>query len=262
MTGSLELGFRNRAGFAKGIYYLHDLIPFTFYGKTYDGNLKRMKKNARTIVTVSGHSKNEITRLLEVDEDRVCIEVIPNGWEHFKDIEPDTGIFDRYPELKPGQYFLSVGNISPHKNFQLIYEIAKGMKNSVFVIAGDMNRGLPVDVSDVSNMIFTGHLSGRETKALMMNCRAFIFPSLAEGMGIPPLEALSCRVPVCVSDIPVMHEIFGESVHYFDPCDKKVDLRKMINEPVDPHENVLNSLSWDKSAERLYSLIKKSLGKV
>ncbi len=271
LTNAMEIRFRNSAGCVKGIYYLHDLIPLTFYGNKpvhgrkdivgaagngYYRNLMRMIRNAEKIVTVSEYSKQEIIRYLGVEENKVA--VVAGGWDHFKDIKPDNRIFERYPELKEGQYFFSLGSISPHKNFRLIYEFAKRDRDSAFVIAGRMNRGLPVDVSDAENLILMGGLSDGEIKALMKKCKAFIFPSLVEGMGIPPLEALSCGVPVCVSDIPVLHEFCGGSVHYFNPNDREIDLESLITEKVDAPEFALNRVSWNKAAADLYSLIMQS----
>ena len=272
LTDSLELRFRNRAGHAKGIFYLHDVIPLSFYGeksvcgrkdmteaagKAYHRNIKRMKRNALAIVTVSDFSKAEIMRCLDVDGNRVA--VIKNGWEHFRDIRPDMHIFERFRGLKEKQYFFSLGSISPHKNFGFIYEMAKRNKAFTFVIAGRMNRGLQADVSDADNLVFTGGLTDGQIKALMMNCKAFLFPSFIEGMGLPVLEALSCGAEVCVSDIPVMHEYAGGSVHYFDPEDAGLDIESLINERVSKAETALENFSWNKAAEDLYALIMKYL---
>ena len=273
-NNAIELRFRNKAGYAKGIYYLHDLIPITYYGKKpvnnkkdiitavdkdYYRNLVKLIINAETIVTVSEYSKQEIVKYLEVEDDKVS--VVKSGWEHYKEIEQDKSIFEKYKELKSGQYYFSLGSISPHKNFQLIYELAKRNADSFFVVTGGMNRGLPVEVSNMKNLLFTGQLSDGEIKALMMNCKAFIFPSFVEGMGFPPLEALSCGVPVCVSDIPVLHEFCGDSVHYFDPYNPEIDLEAMLSQKVEKPEDALECLSWDKTTEELYSLIMQSLNK-
>ncbi|MCR4690462.1 MAG: glycosyltransferase family 4 protein [Lachnospiraceae bacterium] len=269
-----ELRFRNRAGRAKGIYYLHDLIPITFYGadfadgkkdtvktagKQYERNLRRMKKNAEKIVTVSEYSKQEILRYLDVEKDRVV--VVPNGWEHYEEIEPNERIFEKFPKLKEEPYFFSLGGISPHKNFGLICKLAKSNKNANFVIAGDVNRGLETEVPDLKNLIFTGRLTDGEIKALMEGCRAFIFPSLAEGMGLPHLEALSCGADVLVSDIPVMHEVCGGSVRYFDPRNGEVDLETLLAEQVELPQKVLERFSWDLAAEKISNLILEALGR-
>ncbi len=66
-------------------------------------------------------------------------------------------------------------------------------------------------------MIFTGKVEDDEIKALYMNAIAFVFPSLYEGFGIPPLEAMECGCPVAVSDIDVLHEVCGDAALYFDP---------------------------------------------
>ena len=85
----------------------------------------------------------------------------------------------------------------------------------------------------------------------MKNCKAFLFPSFYEGFGIPPLEAMSTGCPVIVSDIPVMHEIFGDSVHYINPNEPDVNIDKYIQASDDKTKSALCKYSWKDSAEML-----------
>ena len=92
---------------------------------------------------------------------------------------------------------------------------------------------------------------------LMQNCKAFLFPSFYEGFGIPPLEAMSTGCQIVVSDIPVMHEIFGDSVHYIDPNSADIDLKELLAQPVSSTAPILEKYSWEKSAKVLFDCLKE-----
>ena len=108
-----------------------------------------------------------------------------------------------------------------------------------------------------SNVIFTGYISDEQIKTLMRNCKAFIYPSLYDGFGLPPLEALSQGAQVICSNAACLTEVYGNSVHYIDPYDADVDLNSLLDKYVDTPEAVLNKYSWEKSARELYDLLKK-----
>ena len=94
-------------------------------------------------------------------------------------------------------------------------------------------------------------VTDEEAKTLMRDCKAFLFPSIYEGFGIPPLEAVSAGTKkIVVSDIPVMHEIFEEDANYID-LNEDVKIEKL-------HKcsgNVLKKYSWIESSEKLYQMI-------
>ena len=88
----------------------------------------------------------------------------------------------------------------------------------------------------------------------MANCKAFLFPTLYEGFGIPPLEAVACGVPrIVVSDTPCMHEIYGENAEYLNPRDYQVRLQMPLNRQ-EVNSN-LKKYSWKESAEKLKTLL-------
>ena len=96
-------------------------------------------------------------------------------------------------------------------------------------------------------MKLLGYVSDEEAKTLMRDCKAFLFPSIYEGFGIPPLEAMSAGCKrIIVSDTEVMHEIFGDSVEYINI--KKEEITFSEND-------VLSTYSWEKSALQLRLLI-------
>lgn len=92
----------------------------------------------------------------------------------------------------------------------------------------------------------------------MANCKAFIFPSIYEGFGIPPMEAMAENAPVIVSNKACMPEIYGKSVHYIDPYNyKNINIENILLEKVKNPELILEKYSWKKSADKLYNLLKK-----
>lgn len=129
--------------------------------------------------------------------------------------------------LVPIPYFLCVGNAYPHKNLSLVIDALERSKTKAKVVfAGKEDffykrlrreitrRGLS------SRVIFFGAADDLSLRSLYTHAQALLFPSLMEGFGLPPLEALSLGCPVIASDIPVHKEILKDLVTYFSPIDR------------------------------------------
>lgn len=210
---------------------------------------------AQRIVTVSRYSASEIMRWYGVPPERITI--AGNGWEHITRIEVDDGIFARFPALAAGGYFLALGSRAPNKNFQWIARSAACNPKALFAIAGGRLKSAHADTEDsVDNMKFLGRVTDGEMKALLLRCRALVFPSEEEGFGIPPLEALSLGRPVLVADRPPMREIYGEAVHYI-PTEtigsQDNGLENGMSGPVEPPGDVLARHTWDNVAHAVLS---------
>lgn len=251
------INFANRISvFGGGINFLHDIIPLSFYGehnKKYHHRLKKMLSKSDCLIVPSQFTQQDIKEAIHCN----CkMEVIHLGWQHYLQIQEDDEIFNLFSTIKKQNYYYTISSISPHKNLKFIYELAKKNPDDFFVITGGMNRGYGFDFKKLNNLVFTGRISDEQSKSLMMNCKAFIFPSLYEGAGLPPLEALSCEVPVLASDIGAVHEYCGDAVHYFNPKDYAVDLQNIIKSKVSDSKKVLEQLSWDKAAADLKNIIR------
>ena len=248
-----------------GIVTVHDVKPivhpeyysrlFVLWYRILFGNEFR---RAEMIVTVSRFSAVEMIRHCHVRPDR--IHVIPDGWQHYERVEYDPNALIRYG-LEKGNYYFSLGSKDPCKNLKWIMESARLNPEMIFAVSGNVNRSVFSDAMQgdgadgkPDNVRLLGYVTDEEAKTLMRDCKAFLFPSFYEGFGIPPLEALSAGCPcIVVSDIPVMHEIFGENAVYIDPeipggfsC-HKVDGRK-----------ALAKYSWEKSARQLLRVLQRS----
>ena len=115
---------------------------------------------------------------------------------------------------------------------------------------------------------FLGRVSDKELVQLYQNAKFFIFPSLYEGFGIPPLEAQACGCPVISSNAASLPEVLKESAIYFEPNDVNsiraaiefVNLDTVLTEKlvIDGYENI-KRFSWDKSAQKLNEIIDQVL---
>ena len=260
--GGISLNLCNVAPLpSPGIVTVHDIKPIVhpeYYSEKfvlwYRLLLKNTFQRARMILTVSKFSAKEIRRFYRIDPQRISI--TPEGWQQFERFDYDEYALDRYG-LEKGTYYFSMGSRDPAKNLKWVFESARSNPDMVYAVSGNVNRnvfaGSEADSSEQvpENVKFLGYVRDEEAKTLMRDCKAFLFPSFYEGFGLPPLEALSAGCPcVVVSDIPVMHEIFGDEAVYIDP-NKAEDFtcRKM------DAERILARYSWKKSAKKLLRIL-------
>ena len=249
---------------------IYDCIP-----EMYPGNYKRsfiynlgykvrmlQRRNAilnsKLIVTDSEDAKKQIVHYYHPDPDK--IHVVYGAWQHFRSVARDDSVFDKYPILREKEFFFSLGSRFQHKNNDWIFAAAKQNQDFLFVVTGynDVSCYSQAIVEQrPENVIFTGYLSDGEIKTLMSECRAFIHPSLTEGFGMPPLEALSCGAEIIVSDASCLPEIYKDSAHYIRPDDyENINMDRILSQPVGDPSLTLSRYSWKKSALKLMDCIR------
>ncbi len=214
-------------------------------------------KKAKLVLTDSHDAKEDIINIYKVPEEK--INVIPCGWQHFNRVVEDEGIISKL-NLEGSDFFFSLGSRLPHKNIKWISFAAKKNPQYKFVISGSNTRHVSLDFEGEKspNMIFAGYLSDGEVKALMRHCKAFIQPSLYEGFGIPPMEAMSVGANCIVSDRASLPEVYKNSVWYINPDDyEHVDLDEIMSRPKESNELILNEYSWEKSARKLLEILER-----
>lgn len=253
--------------FGKGIYFILDIAYKLHpeFGSSFHGKLsniyhkilfKKAAKSKMQIVTCSYFSKYQLVDFYHINPER--IHVIGCAWQHVLDFDFDDDVYKKY-NLTVGDYYYSLGSLSKMKNTKWILDVAKKNPNSKFVISGAKALGTKKDFAVSENVILTGYVKDEEIKSLMKGCKAFIYPSIYDGFGIPPIEAMSLGTKVICSNCACLPEVYGNSVILIDAYDTNVDLDQLLKTPVASPNLVLDKYSWKKSAEQLYnSLFKES----
>jgi len=183
-------------------------------------------RRAAQVFTVSEFSRGEILARYGVPEARVC--VIPNAVdpERFRPGNDGAGIVERRG-LRPGGYLLTVGRIEPRKNVAgLLRAYARLPATAVpLVVAGACDFGYRDTLALASSLgigarvRFIENVADEELPALYRHARLFVYPSYAEGFGLPPLEAMASGVPVISSTTTALPEVVGDAALGCDPAD-------------------------------------------
>ena len=230
-----------------------------FYLKMYYFKARCVAKSSKVqIVTLTHDSMKEVQNYYHVPDNRIVI--VSCGWEHMNTTTEDDSILNRL-ELNDGcEFFFSLGSKYKHKNFRWILESARYNPKYKFVITGTgafSNNENELKMVVPKNVIFTGYITNEEIKSLMIHCKALIQPSLYEGFGLPPLEALSVGASIVVSNKSCLPEIYKGVAHYIDPYNYNVDLDKLMDESVDDPKIVLDEYTWERAAAQLLNVLYK-----
>ena len=255
--------------FAPGIVFLHD-IYCEFFPEDFTSRRDRIirlynrwqyrliSKKAKKILTVSNFTRSQVAEKFGVNPEKIT--VIYSSWEHLKNIEPDNAVFDCHPLLVKNGYFFLLGSLSKRKNIKWVIEYAQKNPNSIFAVSGVSLPTVKADELDnaaLKNIVLLGYLDDGKVKALMTHCKAFMLPSYYEGFGLTPLEALACGAQIIVAKAASLPEIYGNTAHYIDPFDTNVDLEKLLQQPVEPPDAILEKYSYDKATCTVYTIIQE-----
>jgi glycosyltransferase involved in cell wall biosynthesis len=224
------------------ILTVHDLMALTFPG--FFGGRGYLKekgaywyhrvfvplsiRKAKKIIAVSQSTKMDLMKILHIEPEKIS--VIHEAVDDSLKKNFTTAEIDRFKKDKrlPDRYVLYTGNMKPYKNIPLILSALeilkkKNMLKHKVVIAGRKDRFFPSlyeEVKDkhlLDDVIFMNYVKNDELPMLFKGADAFVFPSLSEGFGLPPLEAMSLGVPTIVSNISSLPEIAGNGAITIDP---------------------------------------------
>jgi glycosyltransferase involved in cell wall biosynthesis len=263
---------------------VHDLTAVRFSNpaansvayKVKQGVYKRLVKSvaqkSKYLITPSNYVKQDVAQYANIAPNKIFVT--------YEAADRIVVAAQAIPRLDGRQFIMYVGRAAPHKNLRRLvgaFEILK--KNNpelMLALAGklDVNyRRLEAYVTSkrmADSIVFTDRVSEGELKWLYMNTAAYVFPSLSEGFGLPPLEAMIHGAPVISSNASCLPEINGDAAHYFNPK-SSFDMASKINE-------VLNSAglraqliqkgrvqagkySWKRMAAQTLKIYEAALGK-
>jgi len=217
------------------------LTPFIYWLKSlaYQVVIFLAVKRSKKIIAVSNYTKNDILEYFKVKSSK--IKVIYEG-------APDSGTASQIEGSPPAilrrglppTYLLYVGNAYPHKNLERLIlafnKLIKDKKNLHLILVGEIDyfyKRIQDKFSGSKQIIFTDFVSDKKLTYLYKNASLYIFPSLYEGFGLPPLEAMSYGTPVVCSQSSCLPEVLEDSVIYFNPED--------INDMAEKIKYVLNN---------------------
>jgi glycosyltransferase involved in cell wall biosynthesis len=205
----------------------------------YGALLPRLVRKVRAIITVSNFSKERIVRLTGVNAERV--DVVSNGVDpRFRAADSQAVVEMREKFQLDGPYILFVGSLEPRKNLKLLLEAWQlgdfdGATLAVVGASGHLFQKLQFD-SIPDGVRLLGRVDDEVLPVLYSGAAGFVYPSVYEGFGLPPLEAMACGCPVAVSDIPAHREVCGSQAIYFDPFNpedlsNRLDLLLRLDKP-------------------------------
>jgi len=262
----------------KFVVTIHDLIMTKFPSKRstthsrlffkikywfYNQVIRHAVVNSEKIIAVSQFTANDIVKYFKLkDSEAKKIKVVYEGVA-----KPE--INNELNLNLPANYFFYVGNAYPHKNLDFLLatfkEFSKKHPEYHLILGGDKNyfyKRLEKKHKQ-QNIIFAGHLSDDVLGAYYKNAKAYIFPSLYEGFGLPPLEAMAYGVPVLSSDQSCLPEVLGGAALYFDPKDQNDLLQKMENissqtelreKLIQAGQEQIKKYSWAKMAKNIWEI--------
>jgi len=229
-------------------------------------------RRARRVLTVSRFSAARIIARLKVPPEKVA--VVGNGLEPA--FRPRSGEEVRAVRERLGLregYLITVGNPRPHKNLAAaataFHRLAgRGYQGSLVVIGADPARLPP----GPGRVVGGPGQSDQEMAALYSGAQMALFPSLAEGFGLPPLEAMACGCPVVASDLPVFREILGEEAPLLADPGRVEDLARAMARVLDAPEETQRRVeaglgrsagfTWRKAGDRLRAALREVEGEL
>ncbi|MEH6544554.1 MAG: glycosyltransferase family 1 protein [Porticoccaceae bacterium] len=251
---------------------IHELYPQMFFAKDKTGDWKRKTfDRVAHIISISHSTKRDLMDLFGVEEDKISVVHLGANLS-----------FSRYPSEQESDvqspFLLYVGERGTYKNFNSVLRAivkSKRLRNDFNLIAFGGGYFKDDELSLIASLGFKDNqvrqvAGGDDVLAsLYHRASAFVYPSLYEGFGLPPLEAMACLCPVISSNTSSMPEVIGEAGEYFNPMDidtMTIAIEKVVYSSIRTEElralgrNRVKLFSWEKCAEETLEVYKKIMG--
>lgn len=275
--------------FFKGpvVITIHDIIsilfpeniPFAsrmFYSKWMPYSYRK----AREIITISDSTKRDIQKVLKIPAQKISVIPLAVDQKFNTNVSQDKVKKVKQKYSLPDDYLLHLGTIEPRKNLEFLIDVFHEAlkddknKNLHLVITGKKGwyyEGLFEKVERLNlkeKVIFTGYLEEEDKPALYKGARIFTFPSLYEGFGLPPLEAMATGAPVISSNTSSMPEVIGDAGILISPKDKNAWVKAITRvnsndalrkEMAEKNKAQVNKFSWDLTAKRTIEVYNRAI---
>lgn len=261
----------------KMLMTIHDVYPLAdpqTVGRIrqfYIGLLVRTgHRRSSAVICDSAFTENELIRLAGADPSK--IQVIHLG------VAPEWFQITAQKRIYDNPYILYVGNVKPHKNLSMLLKAFQKAAEEIphdLVLVGKkegFRSGDPGVLRQAANLgervRFTGYVDDDSLKQYFIHADALVFPSLYEGFGLPPLEAMASGIPTAVSCAASIPEVCGDAALYFDPHSVDDMAEKLIAVVDDPslRQRLIErgrvraaQFSWETCAEKTSGLIRSIL---
>lgn len=237
LVSDFDIGSMNK----RTVITVHDLIPIHFSDSIFTGKRKILKllykfmlngvRKIGHIISVSQNTKKDIESILKIRSDKISViyEGVSEAFSYVRDRSFLKSFAEKY-EL-PERYIFYAGNFFPYKNIENLFRAIDIIRRKYdtpvpLVISGRIHPFFRNDISgsidrwNLSQLVrFLEFVPLSELPYLYQLAEVFVFPSLYEGFGLPPLEALASGTPVACSSASSLPEIVGDSAILFDPHD-------------------------------------------
>lgn len=234
--------------------------------------IKHSVKKSRHIITVSENSKKDIIDFFKVDKDKITVTYNAIDSDFHYSNSDLSYLFEKYKIDSQKFIYLYVGNLKEHKNLSRLlkaYSQTKYLDKTVLILAGKAFESLDLKsyeskLNISSNVTHTGLISKGELVDLYNLANVFVFPSLYEGFGIPPIEAMACNTPVISSNTSSLPEILGDAALYFDPysieqitnaLNNIYENEKLRLDLVQKGRNQIKRYDWRKTVEQTRKIL-------
>lgn len=262
----------------KDVIIIHDLIPF-YYDKHFPGVLNRVQnayvmmrmkssiKSADKIITISEYSKNDILKIVPKTEKKVS--VILHGYE------PHNGGLEKIKNV-PENYFYGITSGLPHKNavglikaYMLYHEMTDEPYDLVIAGISELSAvedklGEPIPEAIKKCIHCNKFMDDKKFYSLFAHAKGFVFLSLIEGFGLPPLEAMELGVPVVCSNAASLPEVVKDAGLLVNPEDAREAAEAMKHITENPelarelirkgYDNLKN-FNWEERVERYIEVL-------
>lgn len=264
----------------KNIVTIHDIsfetFPEYFSHKELLINKYFVKKAAilaKGIITVSEFSKNDISNKYNIDPDKIYVTYLAANerYKIIKNTDRIRQVINNY-NIKY-KYILSVGNLQPRKNLDTLIKafnkikLNNKYKDLKLVIVGKLvNKNYFKSINNNNDIIFTDYVPDNDLPYLYNGCEIFVYPSVFEGFGLPPLEAMKCGKVVIASNKSSIPEVVGDGGILFNPFNIDELYNKILNVLEDEdlkhyYENAAirqaKKFSWENTAKKTIMIYKK-----